>query len=195
VLGPEVDALLLQFPNVIAFVNGHTHVNRITPHARPGGGGYWEISTAAHVDYPCQARLLEVVDNRDGTLSIFGTVIDAAAPLSYAGRLDGPQSLASLGRELAANDWQERTDARRGRVEDRNVELLLRAPFALSVTAPVARPPATVPPPATGQLPTTGPELAGTAAAAAAVAAGLALRWSRRTEAVAEARGSEAVAE
>ena len=42
----------------------------------------------------------------------------------------GPCSLAALSRELAANDWQDRTDARRGSVEDRNVELLVPAPFA-----------------------------------------------------------------
>ncbi len=46
-----------------------------------------------------------------------------------------PLELASLSRELAANDWQERgvpaagQDGRRGRLEDRNVELLLPAPF------------------------------------------------------------------
>ena len=40
-------------------------------------------------------------------------------------------TLAALSRELAANDWQERTDARRGGIEDRNVELLLPAPFVI----------------------------------------------------------------
>ena len=56
------------------------------------------------------------------------------------GSLDSPQALAALSRELAVNDWQERPaapgaagqpDGRRGKVEDRNVELLVRAPFAL----------------------------------------------------------------
>jgi hypothetical protein len=55
-------------------------------------------------------------------------------------KLDSPQALAALSRELAVNDWQERVaapgapgtpDGRRGRVEDRNVELLVRAPFAI----------------------------------------------------------------
>ena len=135
VLGSEVRDLLLQFPNVVLWVNGHTHVNRVTPYRRPGGGGFWEVNTASHVDWPVQARLVELVDNRDGTLSVFGTLLDADAPLSYGGRLDSPRALASLARELAANDWQERTDARRGLVEDRNVELLVEAPFTLSPTA------------------------------------------------------------
>lgn len=132
VLGTEVRDLLLQSPNVVLWVNGHTHVNRVTPYRRPGGGGFWEVNTASHVDWPVQARLVELVDNRDGTLSVFGTLLDADAPLSYGGRLDSPRALASLARELAANDWQERSDVRRGSVEDRNVELVVPAPFPLS---------------------------------------------------------------
>jgi metallophosphoesterase (TIGR03767 family) len=173
VLGPAVRDLLLEFPNVVAWVNGHTHVNRVTPYVRPGGGGFWEVNTAAHVDYPCQARLLELVDNRDGTLSLFGTVVDAAGPLAYGGRLDSSLSLASLARELSANDWQERTDARRGKVEDRNVELLLKAPFVLTPAAPVRQPqqrPTTSP----EQLPATGTGERRAVLAAAAVAAGAA---------------------
>src|SRR5206468_9710074 len=48
-----------------------------------------------------------------------------------AGRLDDTTHLAALSRELAANDWQERDnhDARRGTLADRNVELLVAAPF------------------------------------------------------------------
>jgi hypothetical protein len=38
-------------------------------------------------------------------------------------------ALASLSRELSANDWQDRTDVRRGSLEDRNVELVVPAPF------------------------------------------------------------------
>jgi hypothetical protein len=180
VLGPEVVDLLLQFPNVIAWVNGHTHQNRVTASKRTGGGGFWEINTAAHVDWPVQARVIELLDNRDGTLSIVATVLDAAAPLSYAGKLDSSLSLASLARELAANDWQERSDARRGKVEDRNVELLVKAPFPLGSAVPVSRPPAAAPAPAPGRLPATGAEDALPMAAALAVAGGLALRMSRR---------------
>lgn len=139
VLGPQVRDLLLQFPNVVLWVNGHTHVNRVTPYRRADGSGFWEVNTASHVDWPSQARLVELVDNRDGTLSVFGTLLDADAPLSYGGRLDSPRALASLARELAANDWQERNDVRRGLIEDRNVELLVRAPFPLAVRAPAER--------------------------------------------------------
>ncbi|WUI01784.1 TIGR03767 family metallophosphoesterase [Spirillospora sp. NBC_00431] len=127
VLGDEVEALLLRYPNVILWVNGHSHRNRVTPHARGSGGGFWEVNTAAHIDFPQQSRIVELADNGDGTLSIFATVLDSAGPASYDGRLTDPVRLASLSRELAANDWQEREEDRRGDADDRNVELLLPA--------------------------------------------------------------------
>ena len=72
--------------------------------------------------------MLELVDNEDGTLSIFATMVDHAGPTSYGGRLDGPRMLAGLARELAANDWHERSNDRRGDAGDRNVELLVADP-------------------------------------------------------------------
>jgi metallophosphoesterase (TIGR03767 family) len=183
VLGPQVRDLLLRFPNVVAWVNGHTHRNTITPFPRPdGGGGFWQVNTAAHIDFPCQSRLLEVVDNRDGTLSIFGTLLDAAAPLSYGGQLGGTTALASLARELSANDPQDgRSDASRGAVEDRNVELLVKAPFARARTAPPTRVQQEPPPPVSGEpLPATGGGSLAAAAGAAALAA-MSLRARRRS--------------
>jgi len=97
------------------------------------GGGFWEVNTAAHIDWPQQARIVEIVDNDNGTLSIFGTIIDHAAPVNPGKTLD-VATLASLSRELASNDWQRPTatvDGRRGALEDRNVELLVPAPFDL----------------------------------------------------------------
>jgi hypothetical protein len=144
VLGDAVLELLLRYPNVVLWVNGHTHVNSVTSHARPAGaqvpGGFWEVNTASHIDFPQQARVVELADNHDGTISIFGTIVDSAAPLTVPADLHTPQALASLSRELSVNDWQERVaapgaagspDGRRGKVEDRNVELLVRAPFKL----------------------------------------------------------------
>ncbi|WP_067829502.1 TIGR03767 family metallophosphoesterase [Actinomadura kijaniata] len=129
VLGDEVEALLLRFPNVVLWVNGHTHVNEVVPHPRKGGGGFWEVNTAAHIDFPQQARVVELADNGDGTLSVFATVLDSAGPEAFGGRLNDPVHLSSLSRELAANDWQDEPEHRRGKAEDRNVELLVPAPF------------------------------------------------------------------
>ncbi|MCW2608331.1 MAG: hypothetical protein JWO60_3024, partial [Frankiales bacterium] len=133
VQGDEVLALLLRFPNVVAWINGHTHTNAVTPH-KGSAGGFWEVTSASHIDWPQQSRLVELVDNRDGTLSLFGTVIDTAA--ASTGGLHSPLALAGLSRELSANDPNTRADAdpdaRRGRAEGRNVELVVRAPFALT---------------------------------------------------------------
>jgi metallophosphoesterase (TIGR03767 family) len=128
VLGDEVTAYLLSQPRVVAWVNGHTHRNVITPHARAdGSGGFWEINTASHIDWPQQARLIEVADNRDGTLSIFTTVVDHAGPADYQDDLGSTLTLAALSRELSVNDPQAKLDAS-GTPTDRNTELLVRKP-------------------------------------------------------------------
>ncbi|MFL6118152.1 hypothetical protein [Actinophytocola sp.] len=64
--GAGVRDLLLRFPNVVLWVNGHTHRNTVIPHRAAGGGGFWEVNTAAHIDCPQQSRVLELVDNEDG---------------------------------------------------------------------------------------------------------------------------------
>ncbi len=138
--GTTVANLLLRYPNVVAWVNGHTHENVIKPFSRPDtaavGGGFWEINTASHVDWPQQARVVEIVDNGDGTLSVFGTIVDHAAKPRFGSAPRSPLQLAALSRELGMNDWQRdpetaTVDGKRGAAEDRNVELLVRAPFAL----------------------------------------------------------------
>ncbi len=129
VLGDAVTSYLLSQPRVIAWVNGHTHVNSITPHARAdGSGGFWEINTASHIDYPQQARLIEVADNKDNTLSIFTTIVDHNGARDYGGNLSSTTALAGLARELSANDPQNDRAAHRGDPDDRNTELLLPTP-------------------------------------------------------------------
>jgi metallophosphoesterase (TIGR03767 family) len=128
VLGDEVTAYLLSQPRLVAWVNGHTHRNEIKAHRRAdGSGGFWEINTAAHIDYPQQSRLIEVADNRDRTLSIFTTILDHAGPADYRGDLSSTVSLAGLSRELSVNDPQANLDAG-GTATDRNTELLVRKP-------------------------------------------------------------------
>jgi hypothetical protein len=139
-LGADMEALLHQYPNAIAWVAGHSHVNSIEPHPNPGGdGGFWSIRVAAEADWPQQSRLLELFDNGDGTLSIFGTIIDhaspagSAAPGTNANNL-GVKALASIGRTISYNDRQSGGRAcgggpcGEGSVNDRNVELLIDDP-------------------------------------------------------------------
>jgi hypothetical protein len=97
-----------------------------------GTGGFWEITAASCVDYPQQQQLIELVDNRDGTLSLFATTLDHTSPAVWKEGDFSQEGLASLSRELAANDWIANPTLRLGSPLDRNVELLLPAPFDLS---------------------------------------------------------------
>ncbi|MEU0333335.1 TIGR03767 family metallophosphoesterase [Streptomyces sp. NPDC006193] len=123
--GAEVLSLVGAHRNVLAWVNGHVHKNVITPHRASGGHAFWEISTASHIDYPQLARIIELVDNKDGTVSLFTTLIESAAPhrTDYA---DLSQTgLAALYRELSYNaPGASRTFA--GSATDRNTELVLK---------------------------------------------------------------------
>lgn len=135
--GPQsVRDLLLRYRRVIAYVDGHTHHDAVRAFRATGGrSGFWEINSAAGIDFPQQAREIEILDNRDGTLSIFGTLLDQAAPV--AAPPPGPATdftdaqLASLARQLAFDDPQRSAvtgGGGPGRRADRNVELLLRDP-------------------------------------------------------------------
>ena len=124
--------LLTRFPHVIAYVAGHTHENNVQPFTRPGGGVWWGIETAATADWPVQHRLIEVMDNLDGTLSIFGTVLDDAAdaqsPAPGSAQAFNEEMLASIGRELTYNDPQAGKGSGEGTAQDQNVELLVEDP-------------------------------------------------------------------
>jgi metallophosphoesterase (TIGR03767 family) len=131
VLAAELRELLLAHPSVVAWLNGHTHAHTITP-VTDGDGGFWQITTASHIDWPQQARLVEFLGTPDG-LAIACTAIDSAAPVSSQGTGD-PADLAALSRELAANDWQVRDlitaegGAGAGTAADRNVILTVEWP-------------------------------------------------------------------
>ncbi len=132
-LGGDLEELLFQYPHAVAWVAGHSHVNSINAHPNPSGGGFWDMRVAAEADWPQQTRLIELFDNDDGTLSIFGTIVDhasdAAAAASGAEVGDmTPSELASIGRTLAANDPQGGVGTGEGQLDDRNVELLVADP-------------------------------------------------------------------
>jgi hypothetical protein len=111
--------------NVLAWINGHIHRNEITPHPGPGGRSFWEVSTASHVDFPQLARVVELTDNKDGTLSVFTTMVESAAPHRTDFTDLSQTGLAALYRELSFNAPGARTDLA-GTTRDRNTELLLK---------------------------------------------------------------------
>ena len=145
--GDELRNLLLRFPNVIMHNNGHTHQNKIWWRKNKElKTRYWEVNTSAIADNPFQSRTVEIADNRDGMLSIFAVVINALAPvdprvvdweendptsemdLADAERNINEDWLAAAGREVGYYDPQQDL-TKLGTPKDRNVELLIRAPF------------------------------------------------------------------
>ena len=76
-----------------------------------------------------------MVDNRDGTLSMFCVTLDHASPAEWREGDFSQVGLASLSRQLSSNDWTATPLMRRGSPLDRNVELLLPSPFDLSTIA------------------------------------------------------------
>ena len=112
--------LLFRFDNVLVWLNGHTHVNRITP--RRGsrrGQGFWEVTTGSIIDWPCQSRLVEIYSTAGGMLAVGCTMLDH----------DG-EGLACVHRELAGNVPLSGFDSiRAGTPTDRNAILVLPAPF------------------------------------------------------------------
>lgn len=128
-VGSELAALLGRFPTVIAWVNGHTHANAITLHGHDDPlRRYWEVNTASHIDHPQQARVLELVDNADDTLSLLTTMVESQVPLQVSHDASGVAAMASLSREFAWNDPGRSTTAA-GSAADTNTELLLRHPL------------------------------------------------------------------
>jgi hypothetical protein len=125
-------ALLHRFPNVVLWLNGHTHVNAVRPRPHPAapGGGFWEVTTCAIMDWPCQARVVELVDDGE-VLSIVCTMVDHDTPVTPRS-LASLDDLASLHREIAANAPASGAHAAvPGDAGDRNVTLRMAAPFPL----------------------------------------------------------------
>jgi hypothetical protein len=133
IVGLQLEQQLHFFPNVVLWVNGHTHYNRAFAHPdrNQRTGGFWEVNTASQVEFPQQARTIEIIDNRDGTLSIIAVLLnhdgiitpDRTPPYNIL-------ELAGISREIGSNDFLlAQPPVNIGLPEDRNVELLVGKPF------------------------------------------------------------------
>jgi metallophosphoesterase (TIGR03767 family) len=129
----DIFALLRRFPNVVLWLNGHTHTNAVRPRFHPDNPvrGFWEVTTCAVIDWPCQTRLVELLDC-GGYLAIVCTMVDHDTP-AVPSRLETGDGLASLHRELAANvPFRGARSVAAGTPGDRNVELRITLPFPLT---------------------------------------------------------------
>lgn len=132
----EVEHLVAGFPNVIAWLVGHDHDLRVRPirGADSAHPGYWEIQSGSVADWPSLSRTLEIVNNGDGTLSIFGTLIG----INPQNCMERRFLRLSMMEYLAAWDTNHM-----GVDHDRNVELVI--PIPPSAMAAVTRASATAP--------------------------------------------------
>ncbi len=141
VLAYELLTLLSRTRNVILWLNGHTHIHKISfvtaLNPEDNTHGIWQITTSSLIDWPQQARVIELaIDKSANNLLVFSTVLDHAAPVDpRSGDLDDPLTLASWSRELAANHWIHRNDGfepvGHGGCFDRNV--IIRIPLRSNV--------------------------------------------------------------
>ncbi len=156
VTAAQLNAELASWPNVIAWVAGHTHLHRIrafkvegtegsngaitTPVVCKTAGackGFWQIETASLIDYPQEQRVLEVFDNGDGTGVIRAPVIQHRFEKSKllaerddrcALYLSDPEAVAAGISEAGLESLCSQGGTRQGAAADRNVELLFAMP-------------------------------------------------------------------
>jgi 3',5'-cyclic AMP phosphodiesterase CpdA len=88
--GAALVEMLARSPEVVLWLNGHVHVNRITSHGR-----FREVTTSSLVDWPCQGRIVELYETAGAGVAIATTMLDHDA--------DG---LAGLHSELAGNSYR-----------------------------------------------------------------------------------------
>lgn len=116
--GEALLAVLDAHPRVAAALAGHIHRNEIRPRASPAGG-YWLITTASLIDYPQQARAIELIATEGGGIALRTWMLDHT----------DPSGIGTISRQLAYLDAQGgRPMGFAGTADDRNVVLHRRAP-------------------------------------------------------------------
>lgn len=95
VSGEDLVAALAASDGVVVHLVGHGHFDQASLKVDTADptGGYWELMLASTVDFPMQTRVLELVDEGNGTLSVYATNVDHNSPVG---------SLAHEARSLAA---------------------------------------------------------------------------------------------
>lgn len=132
-LAAEVVHLLLNYPCVVAWLSGHVHAHASLWHGTDSSG-FWEITTASLIDWPQQARRLEIIRS-EGRVGFRSTLLDHDAPVAWsADDLGDYRALASISRVLSANDYHDREGGvrgwREGRDDDRNTIWWTPDPYA-----------------------------------------------------------------
>ncbi len=128
--GDKLRGLLNGCPNVVLHLIGHNHANQVI--ARPGADplhGYFEVQTCSLAEWPQQARLIELVDRRDGTAELWLTLVDYEVDHGALGALAAGSRFLAL-REIHAGSRGKGSESE-GASGDRNVILPVALPAAV----------------------------------------------------------------
>ncbi len=156
VTAAELNAEFASWPHLIAWVAGHTHQHRVRAFKVENGTGsngsieatvtckqadachgFWQIETASLIDHPQEQRLIEILDNGDGTGTIRGSVLQhryetskrlAEADDRCALYLTDPAAVAAAISEANLNALCMQGGVRPGTAADRNVDLMFVMP-------------------------------------------------------------------
>jgi hypothetical protein len=133
IIGDELLQELYQHKNLIVWIAGHVHRHASGIHTRQDGSTFLEVTTASHIDWPQQSRVIEIVKEENG-IAIASTVIDHAGHVDWQNKDLDHLTMAGISRSLALNDWQIREEGtiqvRQGNREDRNVVWRVSDPFS-----------------------------------------------------------------
>lgn len=123
---------LSKYPNVLFYLAGHSHVNRITRYpaktndvVRP----FFEVQTASLADWPSQMRLLEIIDADNGYIAARLTAFDAPGQMDGLVTNDLAHEALRLMTLDRASGWNP--VAGEGLLTDRNMMLWLKKPVGL----------------------------------------------------------------
>ena len=140
ILGEELLVELTKFSNVILWLAGHTHRNKVSYFGSDEFHGFWQIETSSLIDWPQQGRIVEIFEDGDGEICIGTTMFDHAGSLGIDPthlNLYDVHNLSGLSRLLSLNDWQRRggpfaIELNEGEPQDRNAFFHLPARLAQS---------------------------------------------------------------
>lgn len=98
-------AELHKYPNLIAWISGHRHINAITPQPSPDPIhhpelAFWEIETAALRDFPQEFRTFDIYLNPDNTISIVTIDVDPVVTIGSGYPVEKSRAYAVAGEQI-----------------------------------------------------------------------------------------------
>jgi len=104
--------------NVIAWLNGHTHMNKIRAEYNDDGTGYWDINTSGIIDFPYEWRNIKIFDMGNG-LGMIRT------QMNYPSNID-------RNKVKFMDEEGDKLGLHEGTANDRDVELYFRMPVEVA---------------------------------------------------------------